>query len=448
MIERATLKRFAQIDKLVKGSLGQLRESARKLDSDSISARDQFRIPTRAEITLSSSISDPHRPSTYLCGNSLGLLPVATKRIIGEELDIWGKSGVYGHFRHDKDRPWVTIDEVPAQKMAKVVGAQPSEVAVMTTLTTNLHLLMISFYRPTPSRYKIMIERKAFPSDHYMVESQLELHGYKDGMVCIEPDDDLLIPTDTILRTIDAHADSTAVLLLPGVQYYTGQAFEIEKITAYAKQRGIVVGWDLAHAAGNLDLRLHDWNVDFAAWCSYKYLNSGPGGIAGLFVHENQSARPRLTGWWAHNKATRFAMDNMFDRQPGAAGFQLSNPSVLDCVALSASLSVFEQFGMPALRAKSLELTYFLERALLEFFPNQPFRVITPTNPDHRGAQLSLLFKPGLMDKVHEILQQNAVTVDERRPDVIRVAPAPLYNTFEDVYDFVRELSSAIDKAS
>ncbi|KAK9322426.1 pyridoxal phosphate-dependent transferase [Lipomyces orientalis] len=426
------------------------RATAKKFDSEDIiaSARDEFYIPTRAEITQNKEIADPDAPSLYLCGNSLGLQPKLTRQLLDEELSVWASSGVYGHFRHPHSRPWVAIDETVTSTMADIVGARKEEVAVMATLTTNLHLLMAAFYKPTKERYKIIIEHKAFPSDHYAVESQIRMHDLSvdQAMVTIKPPaNSNILPTEYILSIISEHASTTALVLLPGVQYYTGQAFDIPKITAYAKSLGIIVGWDLAHAAGNLELRLHDWDVDFAAWCSYKYLNAGPGGIAGLFVHEKQSERPRLTGWWAHEVNSRFMMDNHMKVQSGAAGFQLSNPSVLDTIALLGSLSVFRKYTMKALRAKSVALTGYLETLLLSRFPDKPFLIITPSEPDQRGAQLSLAFADGMMDEVNQVLQENGVTCDERKPDVIRVAPTPLYNSFEDVWVFVSQLRKAVD---
>lgn len=341
----------------------------------------------------------------------------------------------------------------------------------METLTGNLHLLLCSFYRPTATRYKIILEGKAFPSDHYVVESQLALHDYTsdNAMVLISPPSDAspLLPTNYILSVIDAHADTAAILLLPGVQFYTGQFFEIRTITAYAQARGIIVGWDLAHAVGNVPLSLHDDNVDFAAWCNYKYMNCGPGAIGGLFVHSRHSQvakltpareeagsstglayRPRLSGWWGSDKSSRFAMTNAFAPIPGAAGFQLSNPSALDLSSVLASLSVFAKTDMAALRRKSLALTGYLEALLLATRAGEaPFSIITPEDKEQRGAQLSVRLEPGLLDFVMEILEEEGVVIDERRPDVVRVAPAPLYNTYEDVWNFVQVFREACRKA-
>jgi kynureninase len=343
----------------------------------------------------------------------------------------------------------------------------------MQTLTANLHLLMCSFYQPTKDRNKILLEGRAFPSDHFVVESQIRFHGYQpdSSMILLEPpsNSSLVLSTDYILSTIEKHADELALVLLPGIQYYTGQFLDIKTITAHAQAKGIVIGWDLAHAAGNVPLQLHEWNVDFAAWCTYKYLNCGPGSIGGCFVHERHSKvqettaggsnsfayRPRLSGWWGSQKSSRFTMNNKFEPIPGAAGFQLSNPSVADCTAVRASLDVFKQTSMAALRVKSLKLTAYLER-LLDLlseehqakFGKQLFHIITPRNPDERGAQLSVMLQPGLLDAVMVVLEEHGVVVDERRPDVVRIAPAPLYNSHEDVRRFIEVFRTACDETT
>ncbi|KAL3447291.1 pyridoxal phosphate-dependent transferase [Aspergillus insuetus] len=439
--------------------------------------RDEFIIPSvqdlkRKTLDPSNVSEDSSEPrSIYLCGNSLGLQPRNTRKYIDYYLRTWAIKGVTGHFTHHEDEllpPFVDVDSAGAKLMAPIVGALESEVAVMGSLTANLHLLMASFYRPTAERYKVIIEGKAFPSDHYAVESQIRNHNLRseDALVLIEPQnpDQPILETDHILRVIDEHASSTALLLLSAIQFYTGQYFDIEKITAHAHSKGIVVGWDCAHAAGNVDLKLHDWNVDFAAWCNYKYLNSGPGGMAGVFVHEKhgevkmnsgdgelQSFHPRLSGWWGGDKATRFLMDNQFIPQPGAAGYQVSNPSVLDLNAVAASLELFNRTSMAEIRQKSLKITGYLEHLLLKYpldgLSKRPFSIITPSNPSERGAQLSLRLAPGLLDKVLEELEEHAVVIDERKPDVIRVAPAPLYNTYEDVWQFCQIFLEACKKA-
>jgi len=359
--------------------------------------------------------------------------------------------------------PWLHMDNATTKQTAEIVGALSSEVAIMETLTANLHLLMASFYRPTSERYKVIIEGKAFPSDHYAVESQIRHHNLQPSlaMILIEPPSSAspLLPTSHILSIIDTHASSTALLLLPGIQFYTGQFLDIKTITASAQSKGIIVGWDLAHAVGNVPMKLHDWNVDFAAWCNYKYMNCGPGAIGGLFVHSRHSQsgkagdyRPRLSGWWGSDKSTRFAMDNNFNPIPGAAGFQLSNPSALDLSAVLASLSIFAQTDMEALRAKSVKLTGYLEHLLTRYPLNtassdKSYTIITPSNPDERGAQLSIQLEPGLLDSVMSELEDEGVIIDERKPDVIRVAPAPLYNSFEDVWHFVVVFHEACRKA-
>ncbi|KAL2872482.1 kynureninase [Aspergillus lucknowensis] len=444
--------------------------------------REEFIIPSAKD--LKRKYLDPYQGSyavvddssdprcIYLCGNSLGLQPRNTRKYIDYYLRTWAIKGVTGHFTHHEDEllpPFIDVDSAGARLMAPIVGALESEVAVMGSLTANLHLLMGSFYRPTKERYKVIIEGKAFPSDHYAVESQIRHHNlHPDGaMILIEPrnPEHPVLETDHILGVIDENASTTALILLSGIQYYTGQYFDIEKITTYAHSKGIVVGWDCAHAAGNVDLKLHDWNVDFAAWCNYKYLNSGPGGMAGIFVHEKHgevktnkgneqledSFHPRLSGWWGGDKATRFLMDNRFVPQPGAAGYQVSNPSVLDLNALAASLELFNRTSMNEIRQKSLKITGYLEHLLLKYpldgLPEKPFSIITPSNPSERGAQLSLRLAPGLLDSVLETLEDHAVVIDERKPDVIRVAPAPLYNTYEDVWRFSQIFLDACRKA-
>jgi len=411
--------------------------------------------------------------STYLCGNSLGLQPRRLSEYVTSHLNLWSSKGVYGHFKDIEDSPippWVHIDEAATSQSAVIVGAQRSEVAIMESLTANLHFLLCSFYRPTSTRYKIILEGKAFPSDHYVVESQIALHDLDpaSAMVLINPPskDSPLLPTDHILSIIDAHADSCAVLLLPGVQFYTGQFFDMPKINAHAQSKGILVGWDLAHAVGNVPMQLHDWNVDFAAWCNYKYMNCGPGAIGGLFVHERHSGvdkpsptthatngdgktpahRPRLSGWWGSDKNSRFAMTNTFAPIPGAAGFQLSNPSAIDLSAVLASLSVFEKTDMAALRRKSLAATAYLEDLLLAD-SDRVYSIITPSDKEQRGAQLSILLEEGLLETVMEYLEEEGVVVDERKPDVIRVAPAPLYNSYEDIWNFMQGFREGCKRA-
>lgn len=455
---------------------------ANELDSrDRLSTlRDEFLIPSRHQLS-SSILGDHHSPKvnnsttddsnacTYLCGNSLGLQPRRTEKYFQTYLATWATKGVHGHFAPPSDSPlpaWLHADEHLVPGMASLLGAEHSEIAIMQTLTANLHFALASIYRPTSARYKIMLEGKAFPSDHYAVESQLWSHGVDptDAMILIESRNDFgTLSTQQILETIDAHAETTAVLLLPAIQYYSGQFFDMHTITQHAQSKGILVGWDLAHAIGNVPLQLHDWNVDFAVWCSYKYLNCGPGSIGGLFVHSrhtnitdvhDEKYRHRLAGWWGSSKTSRFGMSNVFEPMSGAAGYQLSNPSIADMTALQASLDVFKQTSMAELREKSLQLTGYLLKLLdamskkssdtQRAVPEDTFVVITPRDEDQRGAQLSVRLKPGLLDNVMKILQCNAVVVDERRPDVVRVAPAPLYNSFGDVLSFARVFRYAL----
>ncbi|KAF2764186.1 kynureninase 1 [Teratosphaeria nubilosa] len=434
--------------------------------------RSQFVIPTKAQIN-SKTLDPPTAtedgktaPSIYLCGNSLGLQPNLTRKYFQQYLDTWATKGVYGHFKEIEDSnlaPWLHVDDDVIEDMAAIVGALSSEVAVMQTLTGNLHLMMASFYRPSKERYKIILEGKAFPSDHYAVESQIRHQSLDpaDAMILIEPESfkSPVLKTDHVLSVIDKHAKDTALLLLPGIQFYSGQLFDIPTITAHAHSKGIIVGWDLAHAAGNVPLKVHDWNVDFAVWCTYKYLNCGPGSIGGAFVHQKHGDvkeeqqgqvvyRPRLSGWWGSSKSSRFAMTNQFSPIPGAAGFQLSNPSVADTTAVRASLDVFKQTSMTALREKSLKLTKYLEDILDQLAERRKcFKIITPRDPSARGAQLSVLLDPGLLNSVMKSLEHAGVVVDERKPDVIRVAPAPLYNSWEDVYCFVKAFDEACEAA-
>lgn len=403
--------------------------------------------------------------SIYFCGNSLGLQPKAAREYVNAQLDTWSTIGVNGHFQQLEGsplKPWQHMAQFCAESSAPIVGALPSEVAIMNSLTANLHFLMASFYKPTPQKSKIIMDWKAFPSDHYAIESQIQWHGYdpKESMILISPDHDFVISTEKILSIIDAHAHETALLLLPGVQYYSGQYFDIATITKYAQSKGLTVGWDLAHAAGNVPVKLHDWNVDFAAWCTYKYMNAGPGAIAGIFVHERHgkvdfsSGKPqfphRLTGWYGHEAATRFKMDNSYIPIDGAGGWQMSNPSAIDLASLAGALSVFNQTSIEELRAKSLRLTAYLESLLNEILesisPEDPlFRIITPLNPEERGAQLCLLLlRPGLLDTVMQVTGDAGIIIDKRQPDVVRVAPVPLYNTFEDVWRFTQKFQEAL----
>ncbi|TPX34178.1 hypothetical protein SmJEL517_g03079 [Synchytrium microbalum] len=373
----------------------------------------------------------------YLCGNSLGLQPKRTRELISEELHVWADRGVNGHFDHPHNRPWALIDDHVVQSTAKIVGAKESEVAVMNSLTANLHFLMVSFYRPTSTRHKILMEPKCFPSDHFAIESQIKFHGYDPlpSIITVNlRDGESNISTDDILQAIDKDGDSIALVLFGGVQYYTGQLFDMQAITRAGHEKGCVVGFDLAHAVGNVPLQLHDWNVDFAAWCTYKYLNSGAGGIGGAFVHErhaSDSTLPKFLGWWGTDPTTKFAMSHDFKPINGANQYRVSNPAVLTTVALMGSLSVFDKTSMAELRAKSLLLTGYLEH-LLDKLSSPYIKIITPRDPLQRGCQLSVLLQGRNMEAVHHALLQQGIVCDERKPDVIRISPAPLYNTFED----------------
>lgn len=385
------------------------------------------------------------RECLYLCGNSLGLQPRTVQAYIEQELRDWADLGVEGHFhaRH----PWLPYHEFVAEPTARLVGALPSEVVVMNSLTVNLHLMMLSFYRPTQERHKILLEANAFPSDQYAVQSQIKLHGFdpRTALLELQPR-----PGEATLRTEDIEAfiaqegKSLALIMLGGVNYATGQAFDLKRITATGHAQGCVVGFDLAHAAGNLLLALHDWDVDFGVWCSYKYLNAGPGGIAGCFVHERHGHNPnlpRLAGWWGNNKQTRFLMQPEFEVLPGAEGWQLSNPPIFQLAALRAALEIFDEAGIAQLRAKSVLLTGYLEYLLTQ--KNSPhFTIITPREPEQRGAQLSLQMHDNGKAVLQRLLEKNVIC-DWREPDLIRIAPVPLYNSFADVYRFVENLQGS-----
>jgi len=382
----------------------------------------------------------------YFTGNSLGLQPRTAREYIEQELKDWETLGVEGHFQ--AKNPWMPYHEFLTKQMANVVGAKPLEVVVMNSLTVNLHLLMASFYRPNEKRNKIIIEKNAFPSDQYAVQSQIKFHGLtpESSLIELAPHEGKdCLRTEDIENTIEEHGNEIALVLLGGVNYYTGQAFDMKRITEAGHKVGAVVGFDLAHAAGNLELKLHDSGADFAAWCSYKYLNSGPGGIAGVFVHERHAESfdlPRFAGWWGHDKQTRFLMGDEFVPMRGAEGWQLSNPPIFQMASLRASLEIFEEAGMKRLREKSVELTNYLEFLLGEI-KDERISVITPTNPQERGCQLSIRVRNS--DKtLFKAITEKGVIADWREPDVIRVAPVPLYNTFTDVYKFAEILKECL----
>ena len=384
--------------------------------------------------------------SIYLCGNSLGQQPKITAEYIKEVLNDWANLGVEGHV--EGNHPWLPYHEFLTENMAKIVGAKPSEVVVMNTLTTNLHLMMVSFFQPTKTKYKIVIESDAFPSDKYAVESQLKFHGIdpKDGLILWKPrKGEELCRFEDLEELMKTHGNEIALLMIGSTNYYTGQSFPLKKITELGHKYDCKVGFDLAHGAGNIQPNLHETGADFAVWCSYKYLNSGPGSLGGCFVHErhaNNEKLNRFAGWWGHNKKTRFNMRHEFDALPGAEGFQLSNPPILSMAAIRASLDVFAEAGFENLRKKSEKLTGFLE-FLLDEMKNEAINVITPRNPEERGCQLSIQVKNA--DKnLHEKLTEAGVISDWREPDVIRVAPTPLYNSFEDVFRFSEKLKEIL----
>ena len=381
----------------------------------------------------------------YLCGHSLGLQPKSAKAYIDQELADWARLGVEGHF-HGKN-PWVPYHRLLTGQMAALVGAEPMEVVVMNSLTANLHLMMASFYRPTSQRYKILIERGAFPSDQYAVKSQIRFHGLepKTSLLEISPrDGEFCIRDEDVHALIEREGESIALILLGGVNYATGQVFDIAEITNAGHRKGCIVACDLAHAAGNIPLRLHDWGPDFAVWCSYKYLNGGPGCVGGCFVHARHSQAwnlPRFAGWWGHDDRIRFQMGPQFHPITGAEGWQLSNPPILALAPLRASLDTFAEAGIDNLRAKSRMLTAYMEFLLREQ-KSTAFSVITPSDPERRGAQLSIRVKAGrgLCDQ----LAGEGVIGDWREPDIYRVAAVPLYNTYKDVNEFVQRFSAAL----
>jgi len=377
-------------------------------------------------------------PVLYFCGNSLGLQPIAVRDAVNAELDHWGEHAVEGHFRGEK--PWMYYHKFLTEATARLVGALPHEVVVMNTLSVNLHLMMVSFYRPSGKRYKIIMEAGAFPSDQYAVESQVRFHGFEpaDAIVEVAPrEGEETLRTADILETISRHGNETALVLFSGVQYYTGQFFDLKAITEAAHRAGAHAGFDLAHTAGNLPLELHEWGPDFAVWCSYKYLNSGPGGPSGVFVHErhaNSPELPRFAGWWGHDEDSRFRMEKGFRPMHGAAGWQLSNAQILSFAAHLASLNLFDEAGMNRLRVKSLLLTAYLEYTLTSARDRGlDFRIITPNESNSRGCQLSLLTGPEGRALFDRLTGQGVVT-DWREPNVIRFAPVPFYNSYTDIW--------------
>ena len=383
----------------------------------------------------------------YFTGNSLGLQPKETKNHIKQELDDWANLGVEGHF--EAKNPWMPYHEFLTETMAQIVGAKPIEVVIMNTLTTNLHLLMVSFYQPTKLKHKILIESDAFPSDRYAVETQLKFHGFdpSDSLIEWSPrQGQTLLNIEDLESILESQGEEIALLLIGGVNYYTGQYLDLKKISQLGHEKGCKVGIDLAHGVGNIQPNLHESGVDFAAWCTYKYMNSGPGSLGGIFVHEryaNDQTLKRFAGWWSQNKATRFDMRQPLDITPGAEGWQLSNPPILSMAAIKASLELFNEVGMNALIKKSRLLTGYLEYLILEL-NNKNISIITPRDPEQRGCQLSIQVK-NANKSLHTKLTEAHVITDWRTPDVIRCAPVPFYNSFEDVFKMVEQLKTILN---
>ncbi|MFL6590159.1 MAG: kynureninase [Chthoniobacterales bacterium] len=414
-------------------------EFASKMDAEDPlrSLRDKFHLP----------LEKNGEPVIYFAGNSLGLMPKAARKIVEQELEDWAQLGVDAHM--NASTPWYSYHETLREPMARIVGARPVEVICMNSLTVNIHLMMASFYQPTKSRFRILMEEPAFPSDTYAIKTQLRHHGLdsKDALLLAKArDGEVTLRTEEIIELIEKNADSLAVVLIGAVNFFTGQFFDIPAIVAAAQKHGIMVGVDFAHAAGNVPLSLHDWNVDFAVWCSYKYLNAGPGAIAGAFVHERHATNtklPRLAGWFGNDPKTRFRMQLNPDFIPVASadGWQISNPPIFSMAPLRASLAIFDEAGgMEPLREKSKKLTGYLQ-FLLERAGSHQFTVITPRNPEERGCQLSILAHQNPKE-LHSGLEAAGVKADFREPNVIRAAPAPLYNSFHDVWRFAQIMSA------
>ncbi|TVQ32063.1 MAG: kynureninase [Phycisphaeraceae bacterium] len=403
----------------------------------SLDGRDPLR-DRRSLFAFPSELTGPGgRECVYLCGNSLGLMPMAARELVNEELEDWTRLAVEGHL--ESRRPWLSYHDQFREMGARLVGAASGEVVMMNSLTVNLHLLMASFYRPTTERYRILVEDRAFPSDMHAVASQARFHGFdpEDAVLVARPrEGEQTLRTEDIEALFEEHGGSIALVLFGGVNYFSGQLFDLERLVDAGRRAGCIVGLDLAHAAGNVPLRLHDWGVDFAAWCSYKYLNSGPGAVAGAFVHEKHWKKgwrgPRFEGWWGHEERTRFRMAPEFKPGAGVEAWQLSNPPILAMAPLLASLRIFDEVGMAALREKSMRLTGYLE-AQIDARLGERVRIITPRDPEARGAQLSLLIE-GSARAVRDSLRREGVICDMREPDVIRLAPTPLYNSFYDAW--------------
>ena len=418
------------------------REFARSLDNEDPLAtyKDEFIFP---EIN--------NKKVIYFTGNSLGLQPKSAKKYVDEIMNDWANLAVEGHFYAEK--PWWDYHERFSEKLAKVVGAKPSEITVMNTLTVNLHLLMVSFYRPDEKRYKIICEEKAFPSDQYMIASQVKFHGFNPADAVVEVKKragENHFRTEDILKKIEEIGDECALVLIGGVNYYSGQVLDMETITRAGQKAGAKVGWDLAHAAGNIELKLHEWNVDFAAWCSYKYMNSGPGNASGCFINEKYHGLkeiPRFEGWWGHSKDRRFLMEPEFQPEPGAHAWQISNAPILALAPYLASLDMFEKVGMPSLIEKRNKIVAYLEFVLqqIDLEVDSTFEIITPSSQKERGTQLSV-FLHGEGKELFNYLMKNGVITDWREPNVIRLAPAPFYCSYEDMYEFGQVLKRGILK--
>ena len=418
-----------------------LREKAQQADKNDVLAsfRREFLFPQHLG-----------KPALYFAGNSLGLQAVSTKAYIVQELEDWAQYGVEGHF--SARRPWFSYHELLTEKMAKIVGALPEEVVMMNQLTSNLHFLMASFYRPQGKKRKILIEFPAFPSDVYAVQSQVKFHGGvpDTDVIMVQSDrENFVIDEEKIIHSIEAHKEELALVLIGGVNYLSGQVFDIARITTAAHKAGAVCGWDLAHAAGNIELHLHEWEVDFGVWCSYKYLNSGPGSVGGAFVHQKHLRNfdlPILAGWWGTDPRERFKMKPVFEPIPTAERWQVSNAPVLSMAACLASLDIFDRATMPALIQKSKQLTAFLEEVLLhinKIYHKPVFQIITPPN---RGAQISVVCNVRESKRFFQALIAQGIIADWREPNVIRLAPVPLYNSFEDVYQLYKRLQQILPK--
>ncbi len=387
-----------------------------------------------------------NKDAIYFCGNSLGLQAKTVQAAVQQELDDWKNLGIAGFLK--AKNPWMHYQEYFTTSLAKIVGCKENEVTVMNALTVNLHLLLLTFYKPTSAKFKIIMEAGAFPSDQYAVETQVKHYGLNPAEAVIEiapREGEKTLRNEDIIAAIEEHAGSLALVMLGGINYYTGQLFDINSITAAARKAGAIAGFDLAHAAGNVSLKLNEWNVDFAVWCSYKYLNGGPGAVGGLYVHEKYSTNastPRFAGWWGNDENIRFKMEKGFGAKADASGWNISTAQILNMASLKASLEIFDEAGFEDIRAKSEKLTAYLE-FLLKQLTNLNFEIITPANPHSRGAQLSLYFKEKGKE-IHGKMLDSGIVVDYREPGVIRVAPAPLYCSFIDIYKFYKILKESL----